>query len=190
MKKQRERERLRQRQDETRLGLLTQLGRSMVRDHPGVKFSPFFFFTSLVSDWYSPYLGCIPGISKLYRNKNNDFFSPNTLRYGRIGIPPVSVSDTYRIPIQWHFCHSGASEVGVFQTSNHYIFKPQARRILGCLECSIRKGRPSPPPSICATLCNSESEHPLPSEQLSLWLWVNVDVGELQDGSISLNLME
>ena len=50
-------------------------------------------------------------------------------------------------------------------------------RILGCLECSIRKGRPSPSPSIYATLCNSESEHLLPSEQLLLWIWVNVDVG-------------
>ena len=78
--------------------------------------------------------------------------------------------------------------MGVFQTSNHYIFKPPVRRTLepvenfGGLECSMRKGRPSP--SICKALFNSESE------QLLLRHWVNVDVGASQDGSISLNLME
>ena len=55
-------------------------------------------------------------------------------------------------------------------------------RILGGLECSMRKGRPSP--SICKALFNSESE------QLLLRHWDNVDVGASQDGSISLNLME
>ena len=61
-------------------------------------------------------------------------------------------------------------------------------RILGSLECSIRKWRPSP--SICKAPFKSESEHPLPTEQLLLRHWVNVDVGASQDGSISLNLME
>ena len=110
-RKNRERERLRQRQGETRLGLLTQLGRSMVRDHPGVKFSPFFFLTSLVSDWYSPYLGCIPGISKLYRNKNNDFFSLRLILFGMV----VSVSHPYSSLIHIEYRYNDIFAIAVHQ---------------------------------------------------------------------------
>ena len=105
MQKRKNRERkAKQRQGETRLGLLTQLGRSMLRNHPGVKFSH-------VSDWYSPYLGCIPGISKLYRNKNNDFFSLRLILFSMV----VSVSHSYPYLIHIEYRYGDIFAIAVHQ---------------------------------------------------------------------------
>lgn len=92
------------------LGLLTRLGQSIVRNHPGVKilhlflFLLFFFFLRPYPIGYSPYR--IPNVSELYRSKKNDFLLIDTLRVRSYRYPTrIRIRIGYRIfAVSVHQC--------------------------------------------------------------------------------------